>query len=133
MRLDSPSVPPRVLRAERGLFGIELLAPKTAGTWGDASTAWLVGVSALTALAATAVMHLLLVATPQPFAFFGWIMGLLTVAAALWPYATEADLAAKIATSAIFLAIGIAIGSLVRGAGARSIRRGRPTAGTVEL
>lgn len=109
--------------AARGLFDVELLAPSSAGAWGDASTAWLIGVAAAAALLATAIMHLLLAAAPQPFAYFGWIVGLVTVGATLWPYATDADTGAKVATSVIYLVIGIAIGTLVHGAGIRSVRR----------
>jgi len=111
----------------RGLLGVDLLAPSNAGAIGDVSTAWLAGAAAAGALLATALMHLLLAAAPQPFSFFAWIVGLVTVAATLWPYATEAETAEKVATSVIYLVIGVAIGTLVHGAGARSIRRQMPT------
>jgi ABC-type nitrate/sulfonate/bicarbonate transport system permease component len=48
---------------------------------------------------------------------------LATIAAALVPWLTDADLAEKVATSAVYLAIGISIGSLLSGV-ARSAVRG---------
>jgi 1,4-dihydroxy-2-naphthoate octaprenyltransferase len=44
------------------------------------------------ALAATAVMHLLLIATPRPRLFFAWIIGLATVIAVAYPFGTTAPL-----------------------------------------
>jgi hypothetical protein len=70
---------------------------------------------------ATAILHGLLVATPQPFVFFGWIMGLLTLVAALAPFATNAETASKVATSLINLVIGVAIWSLLAATGRRCL------------
>jgi len=75
------------------------------------------------ALAATAVMHLLLTATPRPLVFFNWIMGLATVIAVAYPFSTTAALSQKMATAAINLVLGAAIGSLINGTAARLIRR----------
>ena len=58
-------------------------------------------------------MHLLLLTTPRPRTFFGWIVGLATVIAALWPFTSDAGLDTKLVTMLINLVIGIAIGSLV--------------------
>lgn len=113
----------------RGLFDIPVLAPTGDGTFGNVSTARFVGLAAVAALAATGLMHLLSLSTPRPWRFFSWIVALLTLAAVLVPFATGADLDAKVATALIDLAIGIAIGSLVP-AVARSATRpggGRPT------
>jgi hypothetical protein len=68
-------------------------------------------------------VHLLLVSTPRPLAFFSWIIGLATVLAVLFPFSTAAPLTAKIATAVVDLVLGIAIGSLLSGVGARSLRR----------
>jgi hypothetical protein len=97
----------------RGILSIPLLAPNTAGTWGDASTLGYCSAAFLAALVATALLHLLLLATPQPTVFFGWIVGLLTIATAVSPFATNADVASKVATGLINAAIGIAIGTLL--------------------
>jgi hypothetical protein len=65
----------------------------------------------------------LLLTTPRPLQFFAWIVALATIAAALAPFLTDADLDEKVATSAIYLAIGIAIGSLLSGVARSAVRR----------
>ena len=107
----------------RGLLDVPVLAPIEEGTLGDANTFRLVGLAALAALAATGLLHLLLLSTPRPVRFFTWMVALATIAAALVPWLTDADLAEKVATSAVYLAIGISIGSLLSGV-ARSAVRG---------
>jgi Family of unknown function (DUF6069) len=107
----------------RGIFSVPLLAPKTDGTWGNASTFVYLSAAAGAAVLATALMHGLLVATPQPFVFFGWIVGLLTLVAALAPLATDAETSSKVATGLINLAIGVAIWSLLAATGRRSLVR----------
>jgi Family of unknown function (DUF6069) len=60
----------------RWLFNIPVLAPRQDGAWGDASTAGYAIAAAAAALVATAIMRLLLIATPRPQMFFTWIIGL---------------------------------------------------------
>jgi len=67
------------------------------------------------------LIHVLLLTTPRPFGFFGWIIALATLAAMLFPFSTTAPLSQKFATGAVNLFIGIAIGSLLTGVGNRSI------------
>jgi len=74
----------------------------------------------LAALVATAIMHL---ATPEPFAFFGWIVALATLVASVGPFASGAELKSKVATGLINLVIGIIIWSLISSSARRSIRR----------
>jgi drug/metabolite transporter (DMT)-like permease len=107
----------------RGLLDIPVLAPKGEGTFGDASTWGMALAAAATALVATALLQVLLSYTPRPFAFFGWIVTLLTAVAVLVPFQADATLEAKIATGLINLLIGIAIGTLVGSVGARSLER----------
>jgi drug/metabolite transporter (DMT)-like permease len=99
----------------RGLFHVEVLAPKGAGVWGDADTAWYALGAAVCALAATALMHLLLLYTPRPMRFFGWVMTLATVVAMLLPFVTEEDLGSRVFTAGLNFVLGVAIGSLVAG------------------
>jgi hypothetical protein len=106
----------------RGLLDVPVLAPTDEGTLGDATTFRLAALAALAALLATALLHLLLVSTPRPLRFFSWIVALATVAAALAPFLTDADLDEQLATAAIYLAIGIAIGSLLSGVGRSAVR-----------
>jgi hypothetical protein len=55
--------------------------------------------------------------------FFGWIVGLATLVVVLYPFSTTAPLSEKAGTAAVDLVIGFAIGSLISGVAARSIRR----------
>ncbi|HEV2377947.1 MAG TPA: DUF6069 family protein [Streptosporangiaceae bacterium] len=101
----------------RWLLNIAILAPKSDGAYGDVHTTTLVIGSAVVALAATALAHLLLLSTPRPLSFFAWIMALAVVLALLLLFRTGAPLTHKIATGVVYLLIGIAIGSLVSGVG----------------
>jgi hypothetical protein len=107
----------------RWLFKIPILAPQRDGAWGDASTGAYVFAAAAVAIAATGITHLLAAATPKPSAFFGWIMGLVTVIAVVFPFSTTAPLSQKLATAVVNLAIGFAIGSLLSGVAARATRQ----------
>jgi len=79
--------------------------------------------AAAVALAATAIMDLLLIATPRPQTFFAWIIGLATMVAVVFPFSTTAALSSKAATSVVDLVLGFAIGSLISGVSARAARR----------
>jgi hypothetical protein len=106
----------------RWLFNIPILAPKRDGAYGDAHTTTLILVAALAALVATLLAHLLLISTPRPMVFLGWIVALVTVVMVIFPFKTGATLAEKVATAVVYLVIGIAIGSLVAGVGERATR-----------
>jgi hypothetical protein len=112
----------------RWLAGIPLLAPNRDGAYGDVHTTSLVLSVAAAALVATGILHLLLLSTPRPTLFFGWIIGLATVLAVVLPFSTSAPLAAKAATAVVFLILGVAIGTLLTAVGARSVRT--PVTGT---
>jgi hypothetical protein len=109
----------------RGLVHVPLLAPRKHGTWGDASTPTYAAFAFLAALVATGVIHLLLLYTPQPFAFFGWIVGVATVLGAAEPFTSGASLSAKAATAAINVVLGLAIWSLVSGSARASQQASR--------
>lgn len=106
----------------RGIFDVPILAPRGDGAWGDASTWWYAFWAGFAGLLATAVAHVLLLTTPQPRTFFGWIIGLATVIAAVWPFTSGADLDTKIVTMLLNLIIGIAIGSLVSAVARSAVR-----------
>ena len=106
----------------RWLFNIPILAPKRYGAYGDAHTTTLVLIAAAAALAATLLAHLLLLSTPRPMVFFGWIVGLVTVIVVIFPFRTGAALSHEVATAALYLILGIAIGSLIAGVGERATR-----------
>jgi hypothetical protein len=106
----------------RWLANIPLLAPMRDGAYGDVHTTTLVLVVAAASLIATGLLHLLLLGTPRPTLFFGWIIALATVLAVVLPFTTTAPLAQQAATAVVFLLIGVAIGTLLTGVGARSVR-----------
>lgn len=112
----------------RGAFDVPLLAPESDGTWGDVSTVQLMLASAGAALLATGLAHLLLLSTPRALSFFGWIIGLATVAAAVAPFTTDADTDSQVATAVIVGIVGLAILSLVSGV-ARLAVDGRSSGG----
>src|SRR5256885_7000384 len=68
----------------------------------------------------TGLVQLLMVSTPRPFLFFGWIVALVTTLVVVCTFSTTAPLGAKISTAAIGLAIGAMNGTLVGGAAGRS-------------
>jgi hypothetical protein len=106
----------------RWLFNIPILAPRQDGAWGDASTGEYMLVAAAAAVVATALMYLLAIAMPKPTTFFGWIIGLVTLIAAVFPFSTTASVSDKAATAIVNLVLGIAIISLVNGVTTRSLR-----------
>ena len=112
----------------RWTLNIPILAPAGDGAWGNAQTAEYALVSALIAVIAAGLLYLLVLGTPQPTVFFGWIMGLATLAAAVYPFSTSAPLEQKAATAIVDLVLGIAITSLLTAVAARAIRRPVPPA-----
>jgi hypothetical protein len=78
--------------------------------------------AAVAALAATGVAHLLLVSTPDPLSYLGWITGLATAAAVVVPLLGGLPMAAAVAVAVVNLVIGLAIGSLVVGAAGAAFR-----------
>lgn len=106
----------------RWMLGIDILAPKSDGAWGGADTAAYVVTAAVIALVATALLHLMMLGTPQPTMFLGWIMGLATVVAVVYPFSTSAPIDQKIATAVVNLVLGIAVTSLLTNVATRAVR-----------
>jgi hypothetical protein len=106
----------------RWTLGIPILAPASDGAWGSAHTGEYVLVAACVALVAAGLLYLLVLGTPQPGMFFGWIMGLATLAAVVYPFSTSAPLDQKFATALVDLVIGVAITSLLTAVSARAVR-----------
>jgi hypothetical protein len=107
----------------RWLFNVPILSPRRDGAWGNASTVGYVLAAAAIAVVATALMYLLLISTPYPRVFFGWIIGLATVIAVVFPFSTTAPISQKIATGLVNLVLGIAIGTLIGEVSTRATRR----------
>jgi predicted DCC family thiol-disulfide oxidoreductase YuxK len=112
----------------RWVFNIPVLAPRRDGAYGDAHTTTVVLVAAGGAIVATIVIHLLLIAVPRPLVFFGWIVALVTVIFVIFPFRTGAPLKQEVATAAVYLVIGVAIGSLLVSVADRAtrVRRAAP-------
>jgi hypothetical protein len=104
----------------RAMFQLSELSKS--GGFGDDATVQLCVAAAVAALLATALVHLLLVSTPSPLSYFGWIVGLLTVAAVVAPFLSSSSMPIRLAEAIIHLIIGIAIGGLVSNAAASASR-----------
>jgi Family of unknown function (DUF6069) len=105
----------------RGIADVPVLVQRQ-GELVNASLWWYAGAAALGALVATGLLTVLLLWAPRPYLFFGWIMGLAIAIATLVPYSFDAELGAKVATSAINLAIGLCISSILVGVGRSAAR-----------
>ena len=70
----------------------------------------------------TAVLYLLVLSTPKPTAFFGWIMGLTTLVVALLPLTWTDDTTQALCSGLVNLFIGIAVWSLLTGVLSRTSR-----------
>jgi hypothetical protein len=120
------------LCAARGIFAVPVPVPTPTG---GLSSVGYVGIAALAAIAATGLLHLLIMGAPRPLGFFAWIVTLATIVAVIAPFMNSvfgsvthvAMLNSKLATAAINLVVGIAIGSLLTGVARSAVRR-RPDA-----
>ncbi|MFD7425923.1 hypothetical protein ACFV6Z_02475 [Streptomyces sp. NPDC059818] len=79
----------------RGVLGIAVFAPEGDGAMGDESTGVRAAGSALSAVAATGLPHLLILATPRPATFFAGVVTLATAVMVLLPFTTSATPAAR--------------------------------------
>jgi Family of unknown function (DUF6069) len=109
----------------RWTLGIPVLAPSSDGAWGNAHTGEYVLAAVGVALVAGALLYLMMLGTPQPGMFLGWIIGLATLAAVVYPFSTGAPLEQKAATAIVNLVLGVAIGTLLNAVAARAVRRYR--------
>jgi hypothetical protein len=78
--------------------------------------------AALLALVATAVAHLLVMTTPRPRAFFGWVVGLATTVGVVLPFTEDGTLAGRLITATVNLVLGVAILSLLSSVVRRTLR-----------
>jgi len=104
------------LMVARGIADVPVLVRKD-GELVNAETWWYAAAAFAGALVATGLLNVLLLWSPRPYLFFGWIIGLATAVAALLPFTFDAELAAKVATCAVNLAIGVCTGSILAGIG----------------
>jgi hypothetical protein len=97
----------------RGVFHTHILVPKSDAALVNDNTWRYALLAAAAALVATGLMHLLLLLAPSPRMFFGWIVGLATVAAAVIPFTRDAKIDVQVATACLNLAIGITVMSTI--------------------
>ncbi|MFI7130970.1 DUF6069 family protein [Nonomuraea sp. NPDC050153] len=105
----------------KNLLGIRVLTPDGAPAYGSAATTGYAISAAAVALIATLLLYILMLSTPEPTRFFGWIAGLGSVILTILPFMNSADLIEQIATSVINLVICVAILSLLASIGRTAI------------
>ena len=77
---------------------------------------------AVAALVAAGLLHLLLLGAPKPLVFFGWVVALVTIAAAVSPFGQNAELSEQIATAVIAGCIGLVTGTSLGAVAGRTVR-----------
>lgn len=107
----------------RAVFKVAAYGSPSSGIFGDGGIIVLCVSGAVAALLATGLANLLLLGAPRPLAYLGWIIGLVTAIAVIWPFLQSGSLVVQITTALIHLVMGLAIGSLVTGAAATAGRR----------
>ncbi|MBW9205680.1 hypothetical protein KV102_15675 [Mumia sp. zg.B53] len=105
----------------RGVFDIAVLVPSGGGRWDVVSTIPFALVAAGGALLATALMHLLVLATPRPRLFFGWIMVLVGVIAGVLPFTINVETSEQVASAVVGVLIVVVIASLVSSTADRAV------------
>jgi hypothetical protein len=107
----------------QGVFGLAVITPdNVTGSFDYVGAIWLTTFAVLGSLLATALAHVLLLLVPRPMAYFGWIVGLVTLAFTIWPYTVRVGGADQFANAVLYLVIGVAIGSLVSFATGQAVR-----------
>ncbi|MEN0129265.1 MAG: DUF6069 family protein [Brevundimonas sp.] len=104
-----------------GILDVTLTYKDPFGT--DSVVGAYVAGAVVAAVLAGGLLHLLVISTPRPRAFFGWIVGLVTLVAAILPFAWTDDTTRALCSGTINLFIGIAVWSLLAGVYARTVRR----------
>ena len=97
----------------RGVLDLPILGVEQGGAVFEPSMLTYAVLAAAGAIVATALMHLLLLTTPRPRLFFGWIVGLATAAAMIVPFTLNQPFLAAAATAGVNFFIGLSIGVLV--------------------
>lgn len=91
----------------RGIFDIPFLAPEREGVLGGSSNTAFVVMVGLGGVFATLLLQVLILVSPAPMSFYSWMAGLMTVAMALLPFTTEADLRTKFASGLVNFFVGL--------------------------
>jgi nitric oxide reductase large subunit len=113
----------------QNVFDVPMVEPPLLPV-GDAFALRYALTAAALALVATGVGHLLVLTTPRPRSFFGWIVGLATVVGVVLPFTVEGTLGSQLATAVVNLVIGLCVLSLLSSVLARTASAGPPRTGT---
>ncbi|MEU4388676.1 DUF6069 family protein [Promicromonospora sp. NPDC023805] len=104
------------------VLNLEVQAQADLFATGSDMMAWVVA-GALFALVAAIVLYLLVMSTPRPRSFFGWVVGLATVILAMVPFAGQFEIVPAILAAIVWIVIGCAVWSLLTGTLSRTVVR----------
>jgi len=104
-----------------GIFDQDMVPPPDLFSTGSHTAAFAID-GAIFAILAAAVLALLVVTTPRPKRFFGWLMVLATALVTVLPFAWTSHLDRAVLSAVVDLVIGIATWSLLAGVATRTIR-----------
>lgn len=104
------------------VLNLEVQAQADLFATGSDMMAWVVA-GALFALVAAIVLYLLVMSTPRPRSFFGWVVALATVILAMVPFAGEFEIVPAILAAIVWIVIGCAVWSLLTGTLSRTVVR----------
>jgi hypothetical protein len=107
------------------VFNLEIQPQADVFGTGSDLMAWVVA-GALFALVAAIVLYLLVMSTPRPRSFFGWVVGLATVILAAVPFAGDFELVPAILAAIVWIVIGSAVYSLLTGTLSRTVVQRAP-------
>jgi hypothetical protein len=101
------------------VFDVSLLDPPIGSSRG---LGW-AGAAVVGAVLAGVILLLLVMTTPRPRVFFGWIVFLVTATAAVLPFTQDATTEAQVATCALCVLIGLVVGTSLGAVAGRTVRR----------
>lgn len=104
-----------------GIFDQDMVPPPDLFSTGSHAAAFAID-GAIFAILASAVLALLVVSTPRPKRFFGWLMVLATALITVLPFAWTSHLDRAVLSAIVNLVIGLATWSLLAGVATRTIR-----------
>jgi hypothetical protein len=107
------------------VFNLEIQPQADIFGTGSDMMAWVVA-GALFAFVAAIVLYLLVMSTPRPRSFFGWVIGLATVILAAVPFAGDFELVPAILAALVWIVIGSATFSLLTGTLSRTVVQRNP-------
>lgn len=102
------------------VFDVKLLKPPIGESRG---LGW-AGAALVAAALGGVILLLLVMTTPRPRVFFGWIVALVTATAAVLPFTRDATTEAQVATCALSVLIGLVVGTSLGAVAGRTVRPG---------